>query len=249
MMDEKDIIEHGFFATAIRDFSGVSSRASVLDFGCGRGELVRFLLDAGFDAWGCDNGVWRSGDYQSDERLHQVVSSPYRLPFEDSTFDAVVSAAVLEHARNKEECFQEIFRVLKPGGVTLHVFPSKWFLPSEQHIHVPFANWMWPHVPYWWLALFARLGVRNENQIGLPWQEVARLNFEFCKTGLHYWSQRQHRHVVSQIFGNCEFPARYFLDHSSGGATRFARKLPMPQLAAFLISQYRMTMMVARKGG
>ena len=38
------------------------------------------------------------------------------LSFEDKSFDAVYSWGVLHHSPNTEKCFEEVFRVLKPGG-------------------------------------------------------------------------------------------------------------------------------------
>lgn len=46
------------------------------------------------------------------------------IPFDDETFDVVFSSHVLEHVPHIDELLSEIFRVLKPGGVSLHVLPS-----------------------------------------------------------------------------------------------------------------------------
>jgi hypothetical protein len=43
-----------------------------------------------------------------------------KLPFQDATFDAVFSFAVLEHVKDPFACSRELLRVLKPGG-TLYV--------------------------------------------------------------------------------------------------------------------------------
>jgi len=57
----------------------------------------------------------------------QVVDASYPeytifdLPFEDETFDAVVSDQVLEHVEgDPHQAIDETFRVLKPGGLALH---------------------------------------------------------------------------------------------------------------------------------
>lgn len=47
--------------------------------------------------------------------------SIFDLPFEDETFDAVVSDQVLEHLEgDPQHAIDETFRVLKPNGVALH---------------------------------------------------------------------------------------------------------------------------------
>ena len=38
------------------------------------------------------------------------------LPFEDESFDAIMSNCVINHAKDKKKVYQEIYRVLKRGG-------------------------------------------------------------------------------------------------------------------------------------
>ncbi len=47
------------------------------------------------------------------------------LPFADDAFDLVTSRSVMEHLGDNEKFVQEIYRILKPGGHTAHVFPSR----------------------------------------------------------------------------------------------------------------------------
>jgi len=42
--------------------------------------------------------------------------SVYELPFEDASFDAVFSHALLEHLSRPQQAVNEFFRVLRPGG-------------------------------------------------------------------------------------------------------------------------------------
>ncbi|MEX2351335.1 MAG: methyltransferase domain-containing protein [Balneolaceae bacterium] len=58
---------------------------------------------------------------------NQIVDASYPefnvldLPFSDGEFDAVVSDQVLEHVEgNPQTAMDELFRVLKPGGISLH---------------------------------------------------------------------------------------------------------------------------------
>lgn len=71
------------------------------------------------------------------------------LPFEDDTFDAVFSIAVLEHVRDPFRCASEIARVLKPGGTLyccvpflqpLHGYPHHYFNASPQGIRRLFED-------------------------------------------------------------------------------------------------------------
>ena len=113
--------------------------AKVLDLGCGSGDLVRVLRQEGLDAYGCDFADTAGSDLSSQdlgELLRPIPSGAYRIPFEDSEFDYVISSQVLEHVIDYPGTFAEILRILKPGGVSLHVFPPR-HVPIEPHVFVP----------------------------------------------------------------------------------------------------------------
>lgn len=55
-----------------------------------------------------------------------VGNAAERLPFADNEVDLVVSRSVLEHLTDVEPFVAEAHRVLKGGGYTIHVFPSKY---------------------------------------------------------------------------------------------------------------------------
>lgn len=234
----------------------------VLDVGCGEGGLVVALLREGFDAHGCDIGAdwpvdeaeaWTRTSPLADakcpaERLGAIGVSPYRLPYADGTFDAVVSISVLEHVKNKTETLEEIRRVTKPGGLGVHLFPSKYYLPLEPHLKVPLVSWFWPNVPDWWLALWAILGVRNKHQVGLGWREVVRLNRDYCRSGLDYIPLAAYRRLFIHVFGaQCDLAALYARE-ASGGAARLARRFPLPGVAE-LVGRHRTRMVAHRKVG
>lgn len=226
---------------------------SVLDFGCGNGDLVRILSDSGFKAFGCDIGAdWppNEGDWQretpaeewvTDSRLFPIQANPYRLPFPDESFDAVVSTSVFEHVANKAEAFSEISRVLKVGGRAFHLFPSKWYLPVEPHIRVPLVPWMWPNAPQWWLSAWAFLGVRNGAQKGKGWREVTRLNKDYVRNGISYWSVGKYAALAP---GKTSVWSDFYVETSPGRAARIARKLRLP---AVLVSCFREIFLVVDK--
>jgi SAM-dependent methyltransferase len=175
-VDDSDFDRHCALQRAV--FAGLGTRlapgATVLDFGCGDGGLVRAYRRAGFDAYGCDIVLERETEHL------RAIGEPYRLPFPDATFDAVVSDQVLEHVLDHRLAAKEIARVSRPSSGSLHIFPPPWRL-VEAHVDVPLAGVLRNPV---WLGLWARLGIRNPFQAGLSAREVARINREFLEQGV-----------------------------------------------------------------
>lgn len=241
-----------FFKSVISTFTlnatGYQERAPyeirVLDFGCGRGDLVRTLGDLGYSTYGCDVVECWSFD---DPRLKLIGQSPYRIPFEDESFDFVISTSVLEHVQNKNEVFMEMNRVLKKGGMGLHLYPSKWYLPYEPHVYIPFMNFLWPRCPRWYLSVWAILGVRNTFQSGKPWHEVVKLNHAYGKTGISYWSNRRMAGAVMSIFGNCDFPVRTYMQYAAGKAVPVLRAIFGAYLGGLINNTFRMSFLIFRK--
>ena len=123
--------------------------ARVLDFGCGTGDLVRDLRLAGFDAYGAD--VFYEGasfeQLDGDELLAggyiRRIGPGDELPFPENFFDAVVSHMVIEHVENLNAVVDQAHRVLKPGGLAYHQFPTLEVI-REGHFGVPLSHRLRP---------------------------------------------------------------------------------------------------------
>jgi len=64
-----------------------------------------------------------------------------RLAFQDEVFDGLVSVAVLEHVSNIQAVATETRRLLRHGGIAIHVVH---LFPSLSGSHEPY--WTWPHL-------------------------------------------------------------------------------------------------------
>ncbi len=96
----------------------------VIDFGCGDGRSVAELRSLGFDAWGTDIHIPDTVVPDTRGRLRLAEQVPFRLPFEDETFDFVFSDQVMEHVEDLVAVFRELIRVMKPGALSTHRFPG-----------------------------------------------------------------------------------------------------------------------------
>lgn len=175
----------------------VPTDARILDYGCGAGHRVYELLDAGYPhAEGYDVVDYLALRDPADRtRFH--IGPDGHVPVPDATFDFVFSDQVFEHVLDQPTAFREIVRILKHGGVSIHVIPAKWQL-IEPHIKVPLGGLRLFKRTLWYL-LWAALGIRNQYQHGATTREVARRNYKYAHTELNYWSCREYQRLFSAL--------------------------------------------------
>lgn len=88
---------------------------SIIDMGCGSGQLVSRLQQRGFDAKGIDVNP---GEHIIASDLN------HPLPLADNSIDFVTSLANLEHLDQPDVNLREIYRILKKGGTCVLTTPS-----------------------------------------------------------------------------------------------------------------------------
>jgi ubiquinone/menaquinone biosynthesis C-methylase UbiE len=99
----------------------VDAPRTVLDWGAGYGQMTRRLHAAGIDVTAFDYREDLDGpSVEQIEGLPEVQTyvspEPVALPFDDDSFDAVLSCGVLEHVSHPDDSLDELKRVLRPGG-------------------------------------------------------------------------------------------------------------------------------------
>lgn len=110
---------------ALRFIETLAPNSHVLDLGCGGGRHLLPLLAAGHSPVGTDiseQGLavayhWIKQQYPRTN-VPLLPATMLDLPFAADTFDGVLSVNVLNHGTREEmrRAFEEIHRVLKPGG-------------------------------------------------------------------------------------------------------------------------------------
>jgi SAM-dependent methyltransferase len=102
---------------------GISKGQRLLDVGCGRGEFLRGVMNQGVEGYGADRSP-AAVAICPNAKLCNADIEKNGLPFKDDFFDIVFSKSVIEHFYYPETLIQEIFRVLKPGGLIITMCPD-----------------------------------------------------------------------------------------------------------------------------
>lgn len=117
----------------------VTPGMSVLDVGCGRGEILRHCAALGADAYGIDYApvavnmsqqVIEGLDDRMPGKTGVALADAKQLPFPTASFDRVLMFDVVEHLHPWELhiAMEEIHRVLKPDGrFIVHTAPNVWY--------------------------------------------------------------------------------------------------------------------------
>ena len=102
----------------------VPNNMKVLDAGCGNGNWV---IDELPNKFGKKVGIdLNKSSVRKNITLNKIVyGSLENMPFKNNEFNAAVSLWVLEHLKSPQKVFEEISRVLKPGGYFGFVTPNK----------------------------------------------------------------------------------------------------------------------------
>jgi SAM-dependent methyltransferase len=203
--------------------------AKVLDFGCQHGTSVEALRSASIDAYGFDIGEPNSTGY-----IRQASIENYHIPWPDSTFDVVFSHHVFEHVMDHDVALKELRRVLKPKGIMLHVFPSRWRL-MEAHFYTPFGgvinNRLW--CTFWgW--------IRKPGRKHIPLLEYGTLASATIRNELCYPPRKQ----LFKDFG------QYFtIESAVGEYFKILKGRSIPAFMASLVSELHVRVLIARPIG
>ena len=102
------------FEEVKKDLKKLTPDSKVLDLGCGTGHLSQYIKEIGFEVIGLDPSL-KMLEFAKNNfcDISFVEGISAKLPFEDNTFDYVVSIEVLRYLNPKdvEKSYKEILRV------------------------------------------------------------------------------------------------------------------------------------------
>lgn len=210
----------------------VKSNQEILDFGCGNGSYVKELRDAGMQAFGSDvefkdgafiaklveqNIVKKIGLATTSRKDVTIESEDYIWPWEDKKFDFVCSRAVIEHISNIDQFLAENYRVIKPDGVSLHYFPSRYSI-VEPHVGIPFGG-VWQS--RWYYKIMCSIGLCRKK-----YRNNGELAFRYMKESCFYMSDVSLVNKCEQAgFQIISFGSKKIIKYYKNGRYSFLRRI------------------------
>jgi len=138
------------FKSELQSLADRWERGRLLNVGCAHGPDFLPFSD-GFEMWGLDSSaqmirmaVKFAEKYNIKPNL--LVADAVQLPFSNGVFDYVLAVAAYHHisgSRNRDLAFQELRRVLKPGGEAFITVWNRWqkaFLGKGREVWVPWKT-------------------------------------------------------------------------------------------------------------
>lgn len=111
---------------------------NILDVGCGYGFRTLGIANLGAESvTGIDldnERILEARKYANDMSATNATFKQMNaesMTFPDNTFDIVIADEMIHHVENIQTVFNEIYRVTKPGGVTVISDHNKWSIPSQ----------------------------------------------------------------------------------------------------------------------
>lgn len=119
-------LRHLFAYEEVKDSLGASDR--VLEIGGGEGYGTRMLAEACQEITALDiepGVVDYANKRHGSDRCRFELYDGSRIPYDDATYDAVVSFQVIEHIQDDDHFVSELHRVLKSGGTAYLTTPNR----------------------------------------------------------------------------------------------------------------------------
>lgn len=149
----QDVLDDfGYKWPVIQKLLPTDSRLNFLDFGCGKGTILKEIaaIRPKFCLYGTDisGSALMIAKRRIAQGVFRLLKADQRIPFSGSFFDYVLAADVLEHVEDTSTAFRELARVLKKGGKLLVTTPYNGKLKVILATLLAFEKYFDPHSPH-----------------------------------------------------------------------------------------------------
>ena len=117
-----------------------------------------------------------------------------RTPFDDGTFDVVLTLSLLEHIHDLPAAFVEIRRILKPGGFFGSFFGPAWSCHVGHHLYAQASH---PLFDFWQRGLPAHLHLRCSPEEITAWYREQGATDDEIKTVLQWFFETN---IINRVF-------------------------------------------------
>ena len=188
---------------------------SVLDLGAGQGAMSQRLLEAGYRVSACDmfpEMFLCPGVECRQSDIHQP------LPYDDDQFDMVLAVEVVEHLESQLGLFEEVARILKPGGAFIFTTPNIASLksrasflltgyfyshgPLDPEVNDPVSQHIAAFTPNRYRFLLARAGLEMTALEADRYQKSS-LWLSWLTPLIRFFARRKHGEDVGVAVANC----------------------------------------------
>lgn len=133
----------------------------VLEIGAAQGSFLIALSKRGYDCEGIepdDIALEIAQELSAKMRQPIKINKGFAesIPYNDASFDIVIAFGVMEHVHDIEKAFNEISRLLKPGGIFYFTSASAMCPVQNEIQYFPFFSW-YPQRAKLWIMNWAKI--------------------------------------------------------------------------------------------
>jgi len=143
------------------------SKLRLLDIGSSTGIMTNFLSSHFYETTGVDideKGIIFSSENFRKDNLNFKVDDAMNLSFSENSFDIVNCSHIYEHVPDSKRLMDEIYRVLKPGGVCYFAAGNRLVL-IEAHYKLPFLSIIPKWLAHKYIKIFKKADFYYENHL------------------------------------------------------------------------------------
>jgi len=139
-------------------FQAPLSSLRVLDVGCSLGIIDDYLAGYFGSVVGMDiepEVIEFAGKTFAKDNLSFHLGDGMQMAIADERFDVIICSQVYEHVPDAQKMMDEIFRVLRPGGIC-YLSASNRLMWNEPHHNLPLLSVLPRPLAHWYVRLFRK---------------------------------------------------------------------------------------------